>query len=233
VQWAKDGDQEDGKVSYLGWRWENGMVVEWGLYVVYLDATDWATITGEPGSFVPEVPELLADVPFDFGGDPPTVETPTSLSCSYDWSPDGARIVFTLWNLDSDDEKDLWIATPGSDDAELLYSGGFNPNWSSTGKIAFSDSVGGSSGDILTIDPSTGSVATLVTKPVDKKKDQHQHIGGAFWSPQGLNLVYILENTPFTVPSTCDIWRVASNGTGTTSLTPTDSRFTWRPVWRP
>jgi hypothetical protein len=237
IMWAADGGAADGKASFLGWTWdvtdsEHPVVVDWGIYVVTLDADDWAAIEADSGDWVPKTPVLLDDVRIIDGEELPLPEgeRPYSMNVPYDWSPDGAKIVWAPLP-EGDSVRDLWIGTPGADDAVKLVTNGTLPSWSPAGKIAYLSCAAGSY-QIMTIDPSTGATATLVTQ-TNKNWTSNKRVTCPRWSPNATHLIYLFVDYSDASNFVYDLFRVTSSGSEATNLTADQTTTLGDLIWRP
>jgi WD40 repeat protein len=222
--WAAEDSVADGKVSYVARRWGldsngNAVIVERGVYVV---ALDWESIY--QGTFEPAAPTLLDDVPLVGYGD----LQHTLTTC--DWSPDGTQIVFSRYNGASK-ALDLWIATPGADDAGLLEANAVCPSWSVKDRIAFSRRYAlGWCYEIMAIDPDGGNLATVIPAPVNRK-GLTKTVLYPQWSPSGTYLVYVYADNAI---KRNDVYRASETGSGAVNLTADVSApGQLSPCWRP
>jgi len=105
-----------------------------------------------------------------------------------DWSPNGSQIVYAEVTAQGDDDLYLMNAD-GSDRTRLTDAVGdeFDPAWSPDGSlIAYGfDDLGLQefSTSILTVDPRTGEVTSLVTR-------QNERLGWPAWSPGGTRIAF-------------------------------------------
>jgi hypothetical protein len=238
TMWAADGGAADGKASFPGWTWDvtdpdHPVVVDWGIYVVTLDADDWAAIEAGASDWVPKIPVLLDDVRLIDGEELPLAEgeRPYSMNVRYDWSPDGAKIVWAKYPEETS-TPDLFVGTPGAGDAAKLVTNGTLPSWSLAGKIAYV-SVGPGIWKIMTVDPSTGATATLVTQ-TNKNWTSNKRVTSPRWSPNATHLIYLyMDFSDASKPYIYDLFRVTSSGSGATNLTADQTTTLCDLIWRP
>ncbi len=241
VMWATEDGLTDGKVSYLGWEWGedadgNDVVVGWGVYVLSLTAADGTTFWDDPEAWVAAAPDLLDDVPVPLYTEPAAGDRPDCMNSPYCWSPDGERIAWSAWNKAAWDaggsDRDLWVATPGSDDAIRIYTGGAIPDWSSGGKIAFSKWTVIPT-NIMTINPDGTGAATLVTAPANTKRGSNKRIWCPRWSPSATHLIYGYSDFTDMSNPVHEIYRVTSSGSGAVNLTADQDAYVADLIWRP
>lgn len=211
ARWAYDGTVVDGKVSYLAKRWGK-------------DAMDNDVVT-EKGLFVTQVE-------WDPQGEPYALSTPTILPVSasvdiemYDWSPDGAQIVYTVWDA-VNEVGDVYIGD--AVEASWLCQGE-GAVWSPLLEDGISSLIAfaGTANDIRTISPD-GTLETMIV-PADSRfiisGDTIQ------WSPEGTHLIYtLLQSKGRSVAY--DVVRVGADGSGSANLTKDVKEKCYSLSWR-
>lgn len=198
--WATHDGVVDGKVSYLGQRWdkdgEEDVVVERGLFaaeIEWIDGTPYATT---------DTTVLPVSLPLE----------PEVLEIPYDWSPDGTQIVYSaggVW------VADVYVESPG-----YPLCGGYRPLWSpeldDVGSTLIAFTVAGK--EIRTISPAGSSLTTVVA--LGKNRTIW---GGMDWSPNGTHLIYTLLHSKGCIGcqynDSYDIYRVGADGSDSTNLT--------------
>jgi hypothetical protein len=196
-----DGDT---RISYLAKRWSSGSVVEWGLYVLMVDA-------GGPANHAPARPShlpvtMILRRPEMYGG---------KVHVNYTWSPNGTALVYEretyqgLWRADHVDG--VWNQVP-------LIAGNF-PDWApNTPRVMFKYDR-----DLYSMDPYQPGGKTLVVECPENTKRWHYHLGKSSWSPNGTHFAYqmtsqyVFKNAGG--PWIVDVHRAAADGSGQTNLT--------------
>jgi len=196
TSWAMHEGVADGKASFVKlnaswdeqgwWNWDVG-----GLYVIEIGWTE----AGEPMPLT-EPAEVLpvAGIPGQGAG------------VSYDWSPDGGRVVRHSGGM-------IYI-----DDSTVPLCSGWGPKWSpvrSDGSTLIAFHVGGWGGSIHTIRPDGSGETSIVTS------SSQQVTHPVAWSPHGTYLVYTVVRNPkpMITQSTHDVYRVSAEGGSTSNLT--------------
>ncbi len=216
--WNSDGPKVDGLVSFIAQRWEGNVVVEAGIYAAAIEFHENGNVKDQLLA-----PELLVE-----GGVIPTPH-PGPLGfwfdpdiSTFDWAPDGTRIVYDAWDYDPDiDEmnlRGLFIANlqTGLMDQLLVPDGRFpyDPYWSPDGtKIAFM-----SQNNINTINIDGMDRQIIVEYDVSKWLGGLGGVWVSGWSPTGSHLLYT-SSIYKGFRLTTDVYRVRADGEGAKNLT--------------
>jgi hypothetical protein len=196
----------DAGLSWIGRRWENGNVVEAGIYTaaVLFDAQgNAAGLTAQPGAPTINSPLVLWEASSFFPGIGPDMTF-------HDWSPNGTHVVYDTGYTHSGKRIDLRIATPGGGNV-LLTAGGLKPVWCPDGSVIAFDGDGSSTGGIFTVKPNGSGRKKLIGS------SPNYSVSDPKWSPTGSHLMY---NRYQHGTFTGHLYRATASGGGSTNLTP-------------
>jgi len=216
-----DGDTQ---VSYLAKRWQDGEVVEWGIYTLAIEPD---VLDDHMVDFPVHVPVALTLLPYvplgvDRGG---VVDAP------YDWKPDGSALVFKLRGTGAEsnglylvEESSGWITYP---DHRLTTGDAYEVRWSPTSSRLLFE-YGRRIDSMDAYDPSDRT--TVIENPFTLKNDLH--IFYPCWSPSGTHIVFDYRCWKEPPKGYSDIHRATATGSDETNLTrDTDAGLTtlgWR-----
>jgi len=216
VRWAVDAgdpttpldDVTDGVVSWVARRWENGQVVQAGLYAAYVVFDASGNVSGlwaQPDGADPLID--LDVVVWDNGGVTYSVDI-----VGFDWSPDGTALVF---GTSASGLNPLFIFDTLTSQEYLLTVDGGDPVWSPDGtQIAFR------SFDAIEKITPDGTGRTIIVS--DSPQGQGSKLAlSPRWSPTGTHLIYQWWNfaTGGNYVNRSDVYRVNADGSGKKNLT--------------
>jgi hypothetical protein len=131
-----------------------------------------------------------------------------------DWTPDGSKITYDVSGTQ------VFEANPDGTGMTRLVPGGYEATWSSTGKIAYSESVEPSNSEIFVAN-ADGSGAHNVTNAPGYDDDS------AVWSPDGTKIAFVRF-----YGGAGEIFVMNADGSGQTDLT-NDPANDADPTWSP
>lgn len=151
------------------------------------------------------------------------------INCNIDpsYSPDGSKIVFSVYDPNNVDLGSIWIQdlkTGEQNKFNIPHSTYFYTVWSLVGdKITYTKSIdyGFQPGDIYTNNLDGSDEISLTT-------DQDFNVGGQSFSPDGNKIAYFSSPTGYTG----NIWIMDANGDNKMQL-PSDRPYNLFPTWSP
>jgi hypothetical protein len=209
MRWGTNSTVVDGKVSYLARRWQDGQVVDPGLYAITFDPDTLAA------GFTSLAPVRVAL-------DLPVYDHETYglySSAGYDWSPDGSAVVHSVAT------GGLAVTVVGGASQNIKDVPAGNPRWSparqdGSSTIIYYDSPNFS---IRRINPDGTGDAVFVSIVGTPTKGSHPATDYG-WSPSGTWVLYTLLDMGRTGFKGSKVCRIPFEGGHGTALT---SEYTW------